>query len=110
MANCEYGNFNPQMSAAAVDDRWRLPSAGSGAVNGNTCLPQQLLDVSNGNDAAVCTTIIDADAADAGKTAVTRVESNDSRDVHPVPSEWAKFWVLVGRCHVHYYRDWVGGL
>lgn len=28
-------------------------------------------------------------------------------DAITVPSEWSKFWTLVRRCHVHYYRDWV---
>lgn len=28
-------------------------------------------------------------------------------DVITVPTEWSKFWTLVRRCHVHYYRDWV---
>lgn len=32
---------------------------------------------------------------------------NDTKDVITVPSEWSKFWTLVARCHVHYYRDWV---
>lgn len=29
------------------------------------------------------------------------------RDVITPPSEWSKFWTLVGRCQVCYYRDWV---
>lgn len=100
VANGEYGNFNPQMAAAALDDRWRLP--GPPSNGGNTCLlPNSIAD----NKPTMLTTALPIEPM--VKTTVSRVESNDSRDVHAVPSEWAKFWVLVGRCHVHYYRDWV---
>lgn len=34
-------------------------------------------------------------------------QSMDSKDVIKPPSEWSKFWTLVGRCQVYYYRDWV---
>lgn len=33
-------------------------------------------------------------------------ESKDM-DVITPPSEWSKFWTLVGRCQMCYYRDWV---
>lgn len=26
------------------------------------------------------------------------------------PSEWTRLWILVGRCHIQYYRDWVSFL
>lgn len=32
--------------------------------------------------------------------------SMDAKDVITPPSEWSKFWTLVGRCQVYYYRDW----
>lgn len=32
--------------------------------------------------------------------------SMDGKDAIVAPSEWSKFWTLVGRCQVHYYRDW----
>lgn len=32
---------------------------------------------------------------------------DDGRFTYRVPSEWSKFWTLVGRCQVHYFRDWV---
>lgn len=32
--------------------------------------------------------------------------STDGKDMIVAPSEWSKFWTLVGRCQVHYYRDW----
>lgn len=31
----------------------------------------------------------------------------DPKDTYRVPSEWSKFCTLVGRCQVHYFRDWV---
>lgn len=31
----------------------------------------------------------------------------ESKEIYRVPSEWSKFWTLVARCQVYYYRDWV---
>lgn len=31
----------------------------------------------------------------------------DGRCTYRVPSEWSKFCTLVGRCQIHYFRDWV---
>lgn len=33
--------------------------------------------------------------------------TEDGRCSYRVPSEWSKFCTLVGRCRVHYFRDWV---
>lgn len=35
---------------------------------------------------------------------------DDGRSCYRVPSEWSKFCTLVGRCRVHYFRDWVSVL
>lgn len=109
VANGEYGNYNAEMAAAAADYRWRLAGVATAppANNGTSC------EVTSETAAMLTQSAagglpMEQFSLELTKTAVSRVESNDSRDVHPVPSEWAKFWVLVGRCHVHYYRDWVG--
>lgn len=34
-------------------------------------------------------------------------QSIDGKDIIKSPSEWSKFWTLVGRCQVYHYRDWV---
>lgn len=90
VANGEYGDFTPQMAKAAIDDRWRVPSA-----------------YLTTNETVENLQPIDQFEMEPTKTPATRMNSNDSSYVHKVPSEWAKFWVLVGRCHIHYYRDWV---
>lgn len=87
VANCEYGNFNPQLAKAAVDDRWRLSS--SYITSGEPIRPIEQFQL------------------EPMKNVATRMDSNESREIYRVPSEWTKFWVLVGRCHIHLYRDWV---
>lgn len=94
VANAEYGNFNKPMAIAAVDDRWRLSSGFIANSTNSSCQPPM-------EQFQLETPIVDKHQS------VTRVESYDSHDVRQVPSEWSKFWVLVGRCHIHLYRDWV---
>lgn len=86
VANCEYGDFTPQLAKAARDDRWRF--------NSNFIADQinssfQHFQIEN------------------DKNAVCRHNSNESKEIQNVPSEWTKFVLLLGRCNVHYYRDWV---
>lgn len=111
VANGEYGNYNAEMAAAAVDDRWRLTgaaAAAAAAANSDTSCEASSETTAMLMQSTPSGKRMEQFSMEPTKQVVSRVESNDSRDVHPVPSEWAKFWVLVGRCHVHYYRDWVG--
>lgn len=86
VANKEYGDFNPQLTKAAKDDRWRL--------NSNFITDQLNSSFQHFQ--------IESD-----KTVVCRNNSNESKELHVQPSEWTKFVLLVRRCHIHYYRDWV---
>lgn len=87
VANKEYGDFHPQLIKAAKDERWRFNS---------TFITDQLSSAFQQHF-----------QSDNAKAAVCRNNSNDSSDIHVQPSEWARFLLLVGRCHIHYYRDWV---
>lgn len=86
VANKEYGDFNQQLTNASKDDRWRLNS-------------NFLTDQINSS--------FQHFQIEGDKNVVCRNNSNDSKEIHVPPSEWTKFLLLVGRCHVHYYRDWV---
>lgn len=85
MATGEYGDFTQQLSKAAVDNRWRTT---------NSYINQPIRPIEQFEIEPV-------------KSTVTRINSNDSREMYNVPSEWNKFLVLMGRCNIHYYRDWV---
>lgn len=102
MANNDHGDFIEPLAKAAVDSRWRLSSAyitnraGGGTPTDDVTLQaieQFQLEESN--------------EPDCKKKLASRMSSNDSREVYARPSEWKKFWVLIGRCQIHYYRDWV---
>lgn len=42
-----------------------------------------------------------------GEKLYSETSSINSTDIQKSPSEWRKFWILVGRCNMNYYRDWV---
>lgn len=86
VANKEYGDFNPHLTKAAKDDRWR--------INSNVITDQLN---SSFNHFPI----------NGEKPAVHRNNSNESKEFHVPPSEWTKFLLLLGRCQIHYYRDWV---
>ncbi|KAJ6643142.1 ATP-binding cassette subfamily G member 4 [Pseudolycoriella hygida] len=83
VANKEYGDFIPTLTKASKDDRWRLNS-------------NFITDHATFHEFQI----------ESDKTLVSRSNSNESKDLHVAPSEWTKFLLLVGRCHIHYYRDW----
>ncbi|XP_037046684.1 ATP-binding cassette sub-family G member 1 [Bradysia coprophila] len=85
VANKEYGDFGPDLTQAAKDERWRFNS---------NFITDQL------------NTSFDHFQIEGEKTAVYRNNSNDSKELHVAPSEWTKFVLLLGRCQIHYYRDW----
>lgn len=86
IANKEYGDFTPQLAKAAKDDRWR-------------CNANFITDQINSS--------FEHFQIETEKTPVYRHNSNESKELHATPSEWKRFLLLLGRCHVHYYRDWV---
>lgn len=86
VASNEYGDFTNQLAQSSREDRWRL---------------------TNGSYASTPTNNLDEFQIQPIKPSIQRLNSNDSREVFSVPSEWTKLWILLGRCHIHYYRDWV---
>lgn len=87
VATAEYGDFIPQLSKAATDDRWRLSATSFLTEPVRSQIEQFQLDTV--------------------KSQVSRINSSESHDIYDVPSEWRKFLVLLKRCNIHYYRDWV---
>lgn len=88
MANLDYGDFTPTLTVAAKDERWRV-NANSNFIADQLNSPFSYAQI------------------DGGKTPVCRNSSNESKEFHAPPSEWTKFLLLIGRCRIHYYRDWV---
>lgn len=100
VANMEHGDFIEPLAKAAVDARWRLSTAyiTNTARSTDVALPIEQFQLDETNEES---------SSANGKKLVARMSSNDSRDVYAKPSEWRQFWVLIGRCQIHYYRDWV---
>lgn len=86
VANKEYGDFNKELTKAAKDDRWRQHS---------TFITEQIH------------TTFQHFQIEVERPAVYRTNSIESKELIVPPSEWTKFVLLLGRCNVHYYRDWV---
>lgn len=89
VANGDFGDFIPQLSASA--NRSICYQAASPAEYDEQDTP-----------------IIKVDTLGCVDVPLLKKQlSLDGKDVIKTPSEWSKFWTLVGRCQIHYYRDWV---
>lgn len=88
VANGDYGDFVQQLSTAA-----------------NRATTYQKSDDPGDDSSTPVITVNTLSCIDA--PLLKKQATVDGKDVITVPSEWSKFWTLVGRCHVHYYRDWV---
>lgn len=91
MANGDYGEFGPQLSASA---------------NRSICYQIEKSAEFDADDQD--TPVIKVDTLGyADMPLLKKQQSMDGKDYIKSPSEWSKFWTLVGRCQVYYYRDWV---
>lgn len=92
VVNGDYGDFVPQLTTAA---------------NRSICYKSDKpTDFSvDDND----TPVIKVDSLACVDASLLKQQDGDSKDIDIItpPSEWSKFWTLVGRCQVCYYRDWV---
>lgn len=79
VANSEYGNFVPELAMAATDERWR---------NSQVLINKSLYS--------------EIEQFQEEPSRNCKKGSSLSR-----PTEWTRLWILVGRCHIQYYRDWV---
>lgn len=75
----EFGNFQKQLVQTADDIRWRIP-------NGRQSF--QRLEI--------------VETLDKDLSNFTTEYSRNS-----IPTEWARFFVLMARCCIHSHRDWV---
>lgn len=94
VANGDYGDFVQQLSTAAKRSTTYQIQKSAADDTGDDCLtPVINVNTLGCIDAPLLKKQLSIDGN--GKDAIT------------VPTEWSKFWTLVRRCHVHYYRDWV---
>lgn len=90
VANGDYGEFVPQLATSA---------------NRSLCYQVEKGADFDGDDHD--TPVIKVDTLGCPDMPLLKKQySMDSKDVIKTPSEWSKFWTLVGRCQVYYYRDW----
>lgn len=90
MANGDYGDFLPQLATSANRSLcYQTGKAADYDVDGDT--PVIKVETLGCPDMPL----------------LKKQYSIDGKDVIRSPSEWSKFWTLVGRCQVCYYRDWV---
>lgn len=81
----EYGDFSDQLIAAASENKWRYDA---------------LEDVENMNSVQL---IKMNEAVQSSQKRWPSIES--TKHIYP-PPEWVKLWLLIGRCHVQFFRDW----
>lgn len=82
VANGEYGDHVPSLAKVAKGDRWRL-SGIYVTTDGTRGLEQMEFDTEN------------------------FMQRSISRECPKVPSEFKKLLVLIERCNIHLFRDWV---
>lgn len=91
VANGDYGDFVPLLSTAAKRSDFYSKCNGE---NEDESMP-----------------IIKVDTLGCIDTPLLKKQHSEyGKEIIRVPSEWSKFWTLVGRCHVNCYRDWVRSL
>lgn len=96
MANGDYGDFIPQLATSA---------------NRSIVYEMQKSTGNDKGDDDSSTPVIKVNTLCCIDTPLLKKQLTiDGKDAFSVPSEWSKFWTLMRRCHVHYYRDWVSGL
>lgn len=92
VANGDYGDFVPLLSAAA--NRSECYLKGNSASIEDDSMPVIKVDTLG----CVDMPLLKKQLTENGKGTIR------------VPSEWSKFWTLVGRCHINCYRDWVSSM
>jgi hypothetical protein len=97
VANGEYGNITHQLSKSAIDNRWR---------SSQLCISNQydtidgLIDVSRVDNEMNNMRVLDMETQD-----MTSQKSIDAAII--APSELCRMWILIQRCNIQLYRDWV---
>ncbi|XP_055916554.1 ATP-binding cassette sub-family G member 1-like [Eupeodes corollae] len=81
----EYGNFSKELYESAQNKAWRY---------------EAIDDVENMNSVQL---VKMNEAAESIQRRWPSIES--TKHIYP-PPEWVKLWLLIGRCHVQFFRDW----
>lgn len=91
VANGEYGEFVPQL-----------------ALSANRSMCYQAEKPADYDDDDQNTPVIKVETLGCPDVPLLKKQQSiDGKDIIKSPSEWSKFWTLVGRFQVYYYRDWV---
>ncbi|EDW77576.1 uncharacterized protein Dwil_GK24575 [Drosophila willistoni] len=99
--NGDYGNHTEALTNAAKDDRWRydqqlMPSDEESQVPATPPTETQLAKFNESQA-----------QAQSQKKPFTKLDSSKdlARHTYP-PAEWMRLWLLIGRCHLQFFRDW----
>lgn len=123
VANGDYGEFVPQLAASAnrslcftskfnVVVNWQLKFSAIQLKFFEIQLKFSASDktTSDFDDDDKDTPVIRVDTLTCVDVPLLKQQqTGESKDMDVItpPSEWSKFWTLVGRCQMCYYRDWV---
>lgn len=70
-----------------------------------------VIEVANGDFGDYTDRLVEAAAAEESfilsRNGIQLNESISMEEQLSSPTEWQRFLYLLGRCHVHYHRDWV---
>lgn len=91
--NGDYGDYTNALAEAAKKPEWRHDYDDSDSVPAMDEVQVVKISSSRTNDNNV-------------KNKLSH-SSISSKHMYP-PPEWMRLWLLMGRCHVQIYRDWVG--
>ncbi|XP_017466229.1 PREDICTED: ATP-binding cassette sub-family G member 1 [Rhagoletis zephyria] len=92
--NGEYGDHTDGLAVAALQPKWRHDYDADA---------QQHLDGLNG--VQIVKMIESQQAAEKPHSPSITPPMSATKHVYP-PPEWMRLWLLIGRCHVQFYRDW----
>lgn len=85
----EYGDISTELIEGAKNKIWRYDAI-DGVENMNSV---QLVKMN--------------EAVESGQRFGRWPSIESTKHIYP-PPEWVKLWLLIGRCHVQFFRDWVG--
>lgn len=90
VANGEHGKCVDILSKSAVDNKWRSTRVVE-QFNNNNSIEAFEIEVDNKNYLNVSSS----------------TRSSQKSPFMLVPTELYRLWVLIGRCHIQLFRDWV---
>jgi len=101
-ANGDYGDQTENLAEAAKDNRWRYDQQ---LMQGETAEPPSETQVAKFNESQSAPGQVQVQVQ---KIEIQNMESSKDLTKHTYPpTETARLWLLIGRCHLQFFRDWV---